>query len=136
MPGLGATQLELQCKLRQMAVCARFTGHVKTSCCLFGVCGPLKYFREVCSMSWGRLLLWKNHWKWLQHSVQVWWGRYSGSHQGKGNSISQINRKLRFGASCTCQLVGRELNKGTMVTNQQFCVQKELPLSLSLCPSP
>ena len=34
-------------------------GQDKARCCLFGVCGPLRDFRKVCSTRQDRLFVWK-----------------------------------------------------------------------------
>lgn len=126
---VGTTWWNLQCKLRPVAtLClawsclARGRRHGQANCCFFGICGPLKDFGKVSSMSPGRLLVWKSHWKRFQPSVWVVWGQVSGNHQHKVNKLAQIWSQLE-----PASLVGGKFDKVIMMPASTSVPEESCP---------
>ena len=68
----------------------------------------LRDFRKIQSMSQDSPFVWKRHWKWFGLGLQVGWGRISGNHQGRVNSMSQVDVVSDMVPACQL-FVGRAL---------------------------
>ena len=53
---------------------------------------------KVCSMSQGRLFVWKSHWKALGWACKL--GGVSGNHQGRANGINHVDGDSDIAPAC------------------------------------
>ena len=87
-------------------------------------------------MSQGRLLVWKSHQNWFWPGMRVARSGVSGNHQGRVNSVSQVNGELRFGHTCACWLGDRKVPQKSNDICQHVCPQRELSCPLPLWALP